>query len=450
MELLQEQTQKLNQQQIQSVELLQLSTPELEEYLRELAQENPVVDLEDLHAAPEPAQEDELFRRLRWLEDNDRQNLYYQHLEREEADPMLWVGSDGGLEETLPRFLLSQISRMNLEEETARILRGLACCLDETGYLRTPLEELSAGSGVSVSRLSQCLALLQTLEPAGVGAENLSRCLELQLQRAGQQGPALAIVRHHLEDLGRHRYRTIALKLHISAEEVREAERIIRRLNPYPGAAFQRPGRVQYIQPDVFVREEDGRYVVHCSRSGHPPFQINSYYRSLLTQTEDPEVREYLRAKLRQAEEVLQALGRRDSTLLRCAQVIAERQTAFFREGPQRLTALRMADVARELNVHESTVSRAVREKYLQCARGVYPLSYFFSRGAAADAGTEMGGTAARALLRQLIDREDKRQPLSDQKLCEELARQGCAVSRRTVAKYRGEMSIPGASGRKQ
>ena len=184
---------------------------------------------------------------------------------------MLWVGSDGGLEETLSQFLLHQISRMDLEAETARVLRGLACCLDETGYLRTPIEELSAASGVSASRLSQCLTLLQTLEPAGVGAENLSRCLELQLQRAGEQGPALTIVRHHLEDLGKHRYRTIALKLHISAAEVREAEQAIRRLNPYPGAAFQRPGRIQYIQPDVFVQEEGGRYVVRCGRTGASP-----------------------------------------------------------------------------------------------------------------------------------------------------------------------------------
>ena len=180
-------------------------------------------------------------------------------------------------------------------------------------------------------------------------------------------------------------------------------------------------------------------------------FQVNGYYRKLLSTSDDPEVKEYLSGKLRQAENVLWAVKQRESTLKRCAQAIADHQQGFFRNGPQALVALRMADIAQELELHESTVSRAVREKYLQCARGVFPLRYFFTHSAAAAQSDAQctGATGAKALLQQLIAKEDPAHPLSDQKLAEGLAKLGCPISRRTVAKYRDELNIPGTFGRK-
>lgn len=452
MELIQSQVQRLSQQQLQGVELLQMSAQELESYLRELSQENPVVELEE-HFAPaqESPREEDLLRRLRWLEDNDRQNHYYQHIDEEELDPLVRVSGTGGLEETLVRFISRQLDRLGVEEELDRAVRYLAACLDGGGYLRFSLEELSGQTGIPLSRMKQALALLHSLEPAGVGAADLSQCLELQLLRIGEEGPALAIVRDHLEALAKRHYRAIASALGITVEQVREAEGIIRELEPRPGAVFEQPEQVAYILPDVFVVEEEGRFVARTRGGERPPFRISAYYRDLLSQSGEQEVREYLTGKLRQAEGVLWAIGQRERTLLRCAQAITERQQDFFRLGPQALVPLRMADVAQELGVHESTVSRSIREKYLQCARGVYPMSYFFSRSATADqSGAAVGGTAARALLKQLLDQEDKSRPLSDQKLSEEMERQGCPISRRTVAKYREEMNIPGASGRKR
>lgn len=452
MELIQSQVQRLSQQQLQGVELLQMSAQELESYLRELSQENPVVELEE-HFAPaqESPREEDLLRRLRWLEDNDRQNHYYQHIDEEELDPLVRVSGTGGLEETLVRFISRQLDRLGVEEELDRAVRYLAACLDGGGYLRFSLEELSGQTGIPLSRMKQALALLHSLEPAGVGAADLSQCLELQLLRIGEEGPALAIVRDHLEALAKRHYRAIASALGITVEQVREAEGIIRELEPRPGAVFEQPEQVAYILPDVFVVEEEGRFVARTRGGERPPFRISAYYRDLLSQSGEQEVREYLTGKLRQAEGVLWAIGQRERTLLRCAQAITERQQDFFRLGPQALVPLRMADVAQELGIHESTVSRSIREKYLQCARGVYPMSYFFSRSATADqSGAAVGGTAARALLKQLLDQEDKSRPLSDQKLSEEMERQGCPISRRTVAKYREEMNIPGASGRKR
>lgn len=450
MELVQKQVQRLSQQQLQSVELLQMSSLELAGYLQDLSQENPVIDLDDTLPAPEPRPEDELLHRLEWLEDNDRQNRYYQSMGDDELDPMARVGNSGGLEESLSQFLRRQLERMELDQDTKQTVGYLASCLDENGYFRFSAEELAQELSLPLSRLNSCLDILRTLEPAGVGAENLSQCLTLQLKRIGVDGPPLTIVQHHLDELAKCRYRSIASKLHITVEQVLQAQKIIRELEPRPGAIFEQPEQVQYILPDIFVEERDGVFLVKTRSSDRPVFQINGYYRSLLAQSDEPEVREYLGKKIRQAENVLWAIGQRENTLQRCAQVIVERQESFFRGGPRFLNQLRMADVAQALGVHESTVSRAVREKYLQCASGVYPLSYFFSRSATA-AGTEQdtGATASRALLRQLIADEDKTHPLSDQKLCEEMARSGCPISRRTVAKYREELSIPSASGRK-
>ncbi len=447
MELQQTQTQKLSQRQLYSVELLRLSTLELEGYVRELAQENPLVELEEVSAQPQGEGKDDLLGRLRWLEDNDRQNWFYQKFSDEELDPLSRVGTSGGLEETLVSFLSRQLDRLRLEEGEARLVRYLIYCLDDDGYLRTPLAELSRHGAIPLPRLEGALATLKTMEPAGVGAAELSECLALQLERIGETGPALAIVQDHLETLAKRHDRAIAAKLSITPAQVEEARRTIRELDPRPGAVFQRTEQVFYIQPDLIVEEQEGQLVVKPARGERPPFRVSRYYQKMLKQSEDKEVREYLTEKLRQAENVLWAAQQRGSTLLRCAQVIVERQREFFHSGPEAMRPLRMGEVAQELGLHESTVSRAVREKYLQCPQGLYPLSWFFTRSAGAGEG--VSGTAARKLVLRLIDGEDKGKPLSDQQLSERMAREGCPISRRTVAKYREELGIPSASGRK-
>lgn len=445
MELQQVQTQKLSQRQLYSVELLRLSTLELEGYVRELAQENPLVELEESFAAPSGEGKDDLLGRLRWLEDNDRQNWFYQQFTDEELDPLARIGTGGGLEETLVSFLSRQLDRRRLEEGTARLVRYLIYCLGDDGYLRTPLEELSKHGAIPLVRLEEALAVLKTMEPAGVGASELSECLALQLERIGETGPALAIVRDHLEALAKRHDRSIAAKLNVTPTQVEEARKTIRELDPRPGAVFQRTEQICYTQPDLVVEEKEGRLTVKPARGERPLFRMSRYYQRLLEQTEEKEVREYLTEKLRQAENVLWASEQRGSTLLRCAQVVVERQRGFFRSGPEALCPLRMGEVAQELELCESTVSRAVREKYLQCAQGIYPLSWFFSRSA----GEGVSGTAARKLLLRLIDGEDKNKPLSDQRLSEAMARENCPLSRRTVTKYREELGIPSASGRK-
>lgn len=439
--------QESGRRQLYGEELLQLSSLELESYIRELAQENPLVELEETSSVPHAEGEDDHVGRLRWLEDNDRQNWFYQQFSDEELDPLARIGTGGGLEETLVSFLCRQLDRLRLEEERQRMVRYLIYCLDDDGYLRTPLEELASHGAIPLSGLKEARTVLQSLEPAGVGASELSQCLALQLERIGETGPALVIVREHLEALAEGRDRAIAAELNITLVQVDEARRTIRELDPRPGSVFHRTEQVFYIQPDLTVEEQEGRFTVKFARRNRPPFRMSRYYQKLLGQTEDREVREYLTEKLRQAEDVLWAVEQRESTILRCAQVVVERQSGFFRRGPEALRPLGMGEVARELGWYESTVGRAVREKYLQCSQGVYPLSWFFSRSAGA--GESLSGAAAHKLLLRLIDAEDKAEPLSDQELSESMAREGCPISRQTVTKYREELGIPGASGRK-
>ena len=281
MKLEQRQAQRLSQYQMQCVELLQMSAQELETYIQELALSNPVVELENRPPAEE-TESDPLVDKLRWLEETDRQNYFYQHMEPDERDLLAQAGTSGGLEETLVRFLSRQVNRLSLDREVKKAVLYLAACLDDDGYLRSPLDALARSSGLPLPRLEEGLAVLRSLEPAGVGAASLSQCLELQLDRCHEEGTARAIVRDHLEALARRRYRSIAAKLNVAPEEVRRAERIIRELEPRPGAIFQHPEQVPYIHPDIFVEEVDGRFVATTRRRERPLFQISGYYQKLL------------------------------------------------------------------------------------------------------------------------------------------------------------------------
>ncbi len=446
------QTEQLNQYLLQSLTLLQMNAAELDEYLLSLSQENPVIDLPENNKQEPAAGDDSLISKLEWLENTDRQNRFYNHVESEELDPLFRVGTAGGLEETLSQFLNRQLARIPLKAEVRLSVQILIECLDGDGYFRDSIGELAEISSFPVELLQQGMAVLHMLEPAGVGAKDLPECLCLQLQRIGKSDIAEEVAQNHLEDLAKGRYQHIAQRLHITPEEVVDVLRVIRELEPRPGAVFQHDEQIPYIIPDVYVEDDrEGSLRTRLRAAEAVPFHISPYYQKLLSENPDQEVREYLTAKINQAKSVLQAIERRKSTLLRCAEFIVANQEQFFRHGPEKLYQLRMTDAAQKLELHISTISRAVRGKYLQCRWGIFPLSYFFSRNAAlqTDGGVVLGVQSAQVLLRQLIEKEDKGAPLSDQKLSEEMERLGCPISRRTVAKYREEMNIPGTYGRK-
>ncbi|MBP3735771.1 MAG: RNA polymerase factor sigma-54, partial [Lachnospiraceae bacterium] len=335
------------------------------------------------------------------------------------------------------------LSQKDLPEEIAYAVSLLIASLDEAGYLRDPLPELSEDLCVPLSLLLEACNILRTMEPAGVGAADLTDCLLLQLDRLENTEPAAAIVAQCLPLLARSGYRQIAKQLKCSETEVRSACDLIRQLNPKPGAVFHQPSQTVYVRPDIYVRMNGDVPEVSSAYEDRERFRISRYYTGLLKETNDEQAKAYLAEKLRQAQVLQWSIAQRQSTLLRCAQIIAEHQADFFRYGEGHLHPLRMREVADALQLHNSTISRAVRGKYLQCCEGLFPLSHFFSQEAGG--GNSLSSSETKALLKQLIENEDSEKPLSDQLLTEKLSDLGCPVSRRTVAKYRSELGIPPA-----
>ena len=436
------QTQKLSPQMIQSMEILQMGTQELQAYVEKTLLENPVLEREEVHRVDEGA---ELLRRLEWLQANDRQNHWYH---REDANDLAdsWAAPE---RECLYDHLWAQIPWAKLSPGMRRAMECVLTGLGDNGYLEESTEELAQRCGEGVEVVAQAEALLHCLEPAGLGARSLAQCLMLQLERAGASGLAMRIARDHLEDMARSHFNHIARATGASREEIQAACAAIRALDPRPGAAFAPVEVPGYITPDLVVVAAEGEMRVRPCEDYMPQLQVSAYYQQLMRDTQDSQVREYLSSKIRQACWVVRSIEQRKSTLVGCAQIIVRQQEAFFRLGMGHLRPMTLADVAEELGVHDSTVSRAIKEKYLQCAWGVFPLGYFFSRALPSTSGDGVSPERAKAAIRALIEGEDKRRPLSDQKICDLLAQRELVVSRRTVAKYRDEMGIPSTPGRK-
>lgn len=448
--LTQKQIQTLSPQMMQSMEILQMGSQELLEYIEEAVQENPVLEPEEQYDRADES--DQLRRKLEWLESTDPQNRYYHQQDTEEQDDRLGnYGTMEDREDNLYYYVLSQLKTLDLPPEVMAVGAFLVESLNGNGWLDESLEELAADSGYPKELLEQGLAAVQSLEPAGVGARDLSECLRLQLvRRVPVDEVAVRIVESQLDALSKSRYGLIARELKVSQEEVRAACEHIRALNPRPGTGFAARENLTYINPDIIVVSFPDHFELLTNDYYFPSLGISGYYTRLLKESDDRQVKDYLTGKVKQAKWMVHAIEQRRSTLMSCAGCILELQEAFFRQGPGHLVPMSLADVAERIGVHESTVSRAVKDKYIQCSMGVYPLSYFFSRSLGNTGEDAASPDAAKALLKKLIAGEDKKKPLSDQKLCEQMSAQGCPLSRRTVAKYRDELHIPSTTGRKQ
>lgn len=428
------QEQHLTPQLLQSVEMLQMNSQELLEYINQAVNENPMLEREE--AAVLHGEYEQLRSRVSWLEGQVSASG------TKKAEP---AGTDRELE-SLSAFLCDQLQRMGLERPLLALCEYLARMVDEDGYLCG--EDLDSLQDLRLPPEMICRALevLQSLEPAGVAARSLSECLTLQLQRRGEADKTvLAVVKEYLPQLGRHQYGAIARALGVTEKEVRAAEKCIAALEPRPGHGFHTGEATVYIRPDVFVVELDGVYQVLLNEYYLPRLTVSTYYRGLLEQSADAETVAYLREKLRRARGLLYNLEQRGATVRRCAETALRVQQAFFTGKSRELQPMSMKELARELGVHPSTVSRCLREKYLQCRQGTFPMRYFFP--------LPSGGTSRQAVqmkLAELIRGEDSSRPLSDEKLCDMLMAQGVEISRRTVAKYRTELGIPSAGGRKK
>ena len=450
------QTQTLSQRMIQSAEILQMTSQELNTYINELALENPVIDIVE---PPTAEEQRESIEQQEWLNSFNEENYYLYQRQNNDDDydfKSSWnINTDDG--ETLQDYLWSQLITENFTDQETEIIKFMLECLDNKGYLEESIETIASYFGTDTELVEDLLSDLQALDPSGVCARTLEECLKLQLERRNMLTPVLeSIIDNCLEMVARNQIPAIARKLRLSPAETAGYCQIIKSLNPKPGVSFSSRDQLRYIIPDVTIVKFKDHFDILLNESMYPTIELNSYYRQMNQNPESSELKEYLGNKIRQAEWVKQCVTQRGKTLMQVSRAILEHQEEFFTFGPAHLSPLRLADIAQELDIHESTVSRAVSKKYLQCSWGVYPMNYFFSRSVAVQESSSESGTQSvtaadiKRVLREIIEEENKKKPYSDRLLGEKLAERGISISRRTVAKYREEEGIADASGRKE
>ena len=441
------QKQILSQRMQQSVEILQMNTITLSEYIHELAEENPLLEWQDT-SLEQPIKDDKLLRKLEWLEEADEQNRSMYRVEQEDGrDRQESIGKRE--RESLREYLLFQINILKVDEGVKRVLRFLAQSTEESGYLEQGALEAAEEKFHMRGDSADVLGILQSLDPPGVGARNLKECLLIQLKQKKASSLAISMVENHLHDLARNRMSHVAKQLKVSLNSAMDAFDEIRSCEPKPGRGFLSQKPVEYIVPDIYVEKREGQLFVTVNNTATPQLFISHSYIKMLRAGDCEKTKEYISNKLKQAEWAIQCISKRESTLLETANCIVEHQKEFFMGCNGQLKPLRMADIAECMQVHESTVSRAVRGKYLQCDRGVFPLNTFFSKALSAEGAGTVSADSIQQKIRIMIEEENKKKPYSDRELTEKLQQEGIQISRRTVAKYREAMGLAGASGRK-
>ncbi|MDR6225654.1 RNA polymerase factor sigma-54 [Desmospora profundinema] len=425
----------------QAIQVLQYSATELVQFLQEQALENPVLEVEG-------GTGEEI---LAWAEYWRGGGAPAGGPVRSDDEDRRWESAPAR-ENTLSDELESQLRLLTLDRAKARVVRYLIGNLDEQGYLVLEPELICKRFNCDMEEVQACLDVLQSMEPAGVGARSLSECLQLQLIRKPDPNPiALAIVDAHLDDIAAGRHRQVAKALGCDLESVQKAADHIQTLNPRPGLAF---GRLEsrYLLPDVTVEEVDGTYRVTVNQGGMPRLGISTHYEHFLRR-QDEEARQalpYIKSRLQSAMWLMKSVEQRHQTLQRVAQAIVDEQQAFFKHGISRLKPLTLKQVADSLDLHESTVSRATQQKTMQTPRGLFPFRYFFPSGVSTEGGGNTSAQSVKDTITRMIEGERKTAPLSDQRIAEQLQQEGVRISRRTVAKYREELGIPSSKARRR
>lgn len=478
-----EQRMKLAPHMIQSMEILQLPILALQERIEQELNDNPVLELEEPsqaegdEAPEEEFDEDSLAEKdLVVATDTDKAedferleslgSEFYEHIDQ--SGPYRARATDGEEDSKLqalknaaapPQSLYQHLTdQWLLVDASAAVKRAgvkIIDYIDNRGYLSVRLEQLhnQDQDEFSYDELQYAIRLVQTLEPAGVGAQDLKECLLIQMRQSSRDMSfEEQLVERHMDALLENRLPDIAKKMHCSLESVNQALERISKLDTSPGLQISQSPTLS-ITPDVLVElDDEGDYIVRLVDHSLPALRLSDYYTDMARDKHTAEkTRKFLRTNIRSAQWIIDAIEQRKNTLLRVTRAIVKHQKDFFDKGSLHLRPLPMSKVADDVGVHVATVSRAVAGKYMQCPRGILPLRKFFSGGKEDASGTERSWEAIRVQLQNIIDKEDKSKPLNDDQIREKLAEAGFSrIARRTVAKYRGLLNIPTARFRKR
>jgi RNA polymerase sigma-54 factor len=469
-----EQTHVLSPQHLQALKALQAPAIELAGSFADVLAENPLITTEDDEDGEDDLrQEDVPARDDAPVEALDENRLDYdEELARILEGDDAWAavrqedgdGADSEAEKrreymfnsvaqeiSLQEVLLDQLSTEDCPPEVRRAAEEVIGNIDDDGFFRSVPAEIAQAVPCSLETAEAALRLVQTFDPAGIGARSLSECLLIQLARAGKDSPRMTeLVNRHLDDLEHNRLPKIAKEMGVTVLEVKEMEDEIRRTcDPRPAASLAQ-SRTEYCPVEVTVERSGDGFTVRPNREYEPRFLIpNRYMKMLDDPLTDQETRDYILKNVKSLMEIRKALADRESTIVRIARIIADQQYDFFDRGPEYLRPMTMRDVADRLGVHETTVSRAIANKYMATPAGTFKFRDFFTGGYQNTEGEDVSSSAVKEYIREAVAGENPAHPLSDRKIVEGLKKKGLDVARRTVAKYREELGIPSSQGRK-
>jgi RNA polymerase sigma-54 factor len=469
-ELTIEQTQKLvmTPELIQAIQILQFNSQEMEAYVEEQLLTNPMLEKSDNQEESDQAaaaetsadQEQDSFD-----SGEDTEIDWAEHFKNREYDDISYSqwqhrpdSNEYSYEQflttdtTLTEHLMFQLQLTSVEPECKRAAMYLIEALDENGYLTVTLEEAALVLGIDADKAEEALRIIQGFDPTGVGARSLAECLLIQMAYYGDSSrETREIIENHLEDIASNRLVNISKAVGISVKEVQEISDIIKTLEPKPGRQFGSFGENRYIIPDVTVEKVDGEYIVTVKDTTAPRLNISPFYQKILIK-EDKESRlsRFLTGRLNSALWLIKSIEQRRQTIYNVVSAVVKYQEDFFEMGQKHLKTLTLRQIADELGVHESTVSRSINGKYVETPRGMYEIKYFFTSGVQGSDGLGIASESIKTIIREIVNREDPKSPFSDQVIAKMLEKRGIDISRRTVAKYRDEMNLPSSSKRKR
>lgn len=455
----------------QAIHFLQMPAQELSALVDEEIEQNPILEYISEEGYPE---EEELWREAqedaeREMEfdeynfailkqlDEDFRDLFAEsgapsYRSSEDEKKKIYLESSIQDMPSLFDFLMGQAREVFHSEHEMQMAEAIIGYLDEKGFLRNPLEEISMLFSFPVERLAHVLKTIQTFDPSGVGATSLKESLLLQLDNLNKRDSlAYQIIRHHFDDLLHNRIPAIQKELRCNADQIRSAiQHDIIKLDLNPGTSYSKE-IAPIATPDVKIKQEEDNLVAEVNEDFLSPIRLNSKYLRLL---EDPnlpmEAKQFIKLKIMSAKWLMKNISQRNETIKRIAESLAEKQKKFFLDPLGKLVPLTMKTIAQELDLHESTIARAVSNKYIDTPRGLFPIRHFFSSAYLSDAGEDVSAKTVKEVLCDIVKNEDKSKPLSDHSISKLIKLRGISCARRTVAKYRAELNIGNASQRKK
>ncbi len=448
----------------QAIKILRYNSQELCEFINEELLTNPILEkkeetLEKIEDNSEVSTQkktelefEERIEKIDWKQLSDNIQIKSNTRKFQENSNITKYDNYTVSKVTLHDHLLSQLQYTSLDELRIPIANYLIYSINSSGYLHINDDYVKEHFKITTDTLEEIIQTIQTFDPIGIGARDIVECLLIQTAYSKVKDKRIiSIISNHLEDVASNRLAYIAKVLDITIEEVKEAIKAIRRLEPKPGRAFDSLCDTLYIKPDVTLKKTKEGYNILVNEITAPSLCISSFYEKMLAaKNVNAQTTEYITMKLQSALRITRSIEQRRNTIYRVVNAIVEHQCDFFKKGTIHLKTLTLRDIADKIDVHESTVSRAINGKYIQCQAGLFELKYFFQSGVNTNVGGNISSESIKVILKEMIEKEDKNKPLSDQVISLDFDKNGIKISRRTIAKYRKEIGIQSTSKRKE